>query len=211
MLMTFTEAAEILEPPVTRCQVRALVAIAGIESCSRRRTGRSGRPALEFDGDAIRQAHAEEAGRTLKQFADNDWIASALLARGLLRADPRAGALWWRDGSRAETLRSDLYGEVRIGPQAVGAYRVVWIAADGEIPPAMQINHRNRLRWDNRRANLELVSFGNNIRHAHGKPYLTYHQAIHELVQLPPAPPETGVFSAQPFVRATGSKCRAGN
>jgi len=65
--MTFTEAAEILEPPVTRCQVRALVAIAGIESCSRRRTGRSGRPALEFDGDAIRQAHAEEAGRTLKQ------------------------------------------------------------------------------------------------------------------------------------------------
>jgi len=211
MPITLDEAAGLLDPPVTRHQARALAAIAGIEPCGYRRTGRRGHPPLEFDTEAIQRAQAEEAARTLKQFTDNDWIASALLARSLIRAEPHTGALWWRDGTRAETLRPDFYGEVRIGTQAVGAHRIVWIAAEGEIPPAMQVNHRNQLKWDNRRANLELVSFGNNIRHAHGTPYLTYHQAIHELIQLPPAPPETGVFSPQPLVRATGGKCRAGN
>jgi hypothetical protein len=208
MGITLREAAEILDPVMTCGQVRTLVALAGIEPCGRRRTGRAGRPADEYNEPVIRRAHAEEADRTLKQFTDNDWIASALLARKLIRADVKAGYLWWPDGTRAETLHPNTYGFVRIVYENVPAHRVVWIAADGEIPPAMQVNHRNKLRWDNRRENLELVSFGNNVRHAHGKPYLTYHQAIHELSLLPPPLPENTVLPPALFAHAAGGKWR---
>jgi HNH endonuclease len=207
MGITVSEAAEMLDPAMTMPQVRALIVLAGIQPSGRRRDGRVGYPPHEYDEAAIRAAHAGEAARTLKQFADNDWIASALLARNLIRADIQRGFLWWPDGTRAETLRHDFYGEVRIGPQAVGAHRIIWIVAEGEIPPAMQVNHRNRLKWDNRRANLELVSFGNNIRHAHGTPYRTYHQAIHELTQLPAAGPEVQPWAG---LTRTGGVFRVG-
>jgi hypothetical protein len=66
----------------------------------------------------------------------------------------------------------------------VPAHRVIWIAAEGPIPPGIQVNHLNKLRWDNRRVNLELVTYGNNVRHAHGMPYMSYHDALHELAEL---------------------------
>lgn len=189
MQITRREAAEILDPVMTMDQIATLAAIAGIPVTGYRKIGRSGRPPALYDHDAMVQAHAQEAARTSKQFTDNDWIASALLGRAMVIADPEAGTVHWPDGTRAERMSQDIYGYVHIGPQAVAAHRLIWIAAEGEIPPAMQVNHRNRLRWDNRRANFELVSFGNNIRHAAGTPYLTYHQAVTQLQMLPPPIP----------------------
>jgi hypothetical protein len=189
MNMTLAEMADTFEPTLTRVQARTLMVIAGIEPCGTRRTGRAGRPAMVYDADAARRAHAQEAARTTKQFTDNDWIGSALLDRKLIRADADAGEVWWAYGHRAETLMHDFYGYVLVGPQRCAAHRIIWISAEGQIPPCQQVNHRNQLRWDNRRANLELVSFGNNIRHAHGKPYLTYHQAVSQLQMLPPSIP----------------------
>lgn len=189
MDMTLAEMADTFRPALTRVQARTLMVIAGIEPCGIRQTGRAGRPAMAYDADAARQAHAQEAARTVKQFTDNDWIGTALLDRSLIRADAENGILTWPDGSRAETLMHDHYGYVHVGPQRCAAHRIIWISAEGPIPPCQQINHRNQLRWDNRRVNLELVSFGNNIRHAHGKPYVTYHQAVTQLDMLPPPIP----------------------
>lgn len=139
----------------------------------------------------VTSAHAAEAARTVKQFADSDWIASALLARYMITADTDAGALWWADGTRAEHLGTGNYGWVRTGPCVVPAHRVIWIAADGEIPPGLQVNHMNGLKWDNRRANLELVTIGNNARHGRGLPYMNHHDAAAALAELAsdPAPP----------------------
>jgi HNH endonuclease len=166
MDMTAHELAGTLDPPLSVHQVRTLAWLAGIEPSGCRRVRRAGRPARTYDADAMRRAHAQEAARTRKQFTDNDWVASALLDRQLIQADTDAGELRWPDGSRAERLRHDFYGYVKVPSAEVGAHRIIWIAAEGEIPPGLQVNHRNRLRWDNPRPNLELVTFGHNIRHA---------------------------------------------
>ena len=186
MQITRREAATVLDPAMTEQQVAALIAIAGIEPLGTRSTGRKGRPAYLYDHDAITQAHAAEVARTSKQFTDNDWIAAALLGRGLIVADTEAGTLHWPDGTRAETMATDIYGVVVVGPEKVMAHRVIWIAAEGEIPHGVQINHLNRLRWDNRRVNLELVTWMENIRHADGKPYLTHPEAVIELANHVP-------------------------
>jgi hypothetical protein len=191
MDVTRSEAAVMVDPPMTERQIGTLITIAAIPPAGRRRRDSVGHPWSLYDAATIRQAHAQEAARTAKQFTDNDWIASALLDRQLIRADTETGELYCPDGSRAERMSPKIYGYVQVGPQRVQAHRVIWIAAEGEIPPAMQVNHRNRLRWDNRRANLELVSIGNNIRHAAGKPYLPYHQAVTQLAMLPQPLPET--------------------
>lgn len=177
-----------LNPAMTEGQVSALIAIAGIEPLGLRRTGLPGHPPAVYDSAAVLAAHATEAARTDKQFTDSDWLAHALLGRGAIRADAMAGELWWPDGTRAEQLTTGGYGCVRIRPCAVPAHRVIWIAAEGPIPAGLQINHINKLRWDNRRANLEVVSYGNNVRHALGQPYITYHDALRELAELEPQP-----------------------
>jgi len=204
MDITRHEALTMLTPAITERQLATLITIAAIPVTGYRRTGRRGHPLSLYNGEAIVQAHAQEAARTSKQFADNDWIAAALLGRSLIIANPEAGTLHWPDGTRAERMAASVYGYVHTGPQAVAAHRVIWIAAEGEIPPAQQVNHRNLLRWDNRRANLELVSFGNNVRHAAGKSYLTYHQAVTQLAMLPPPIPRT-VPEAAGMARAGGA------
>jgi len=177
MEITRREVADLLDPPVTIRQVGTLIAIAGIERTGWQRTGQIGHPWALYDRDVIARAHATEAERTSKRFTDNDWIASALLGRGLIIADPHAGTLHWPDGTRAERMGPKVYGFVQAGRERVAAHRVIWIAAEGEIPHGVQVNHVNRLRWDNRRANLELVTWMENIRHANGKPYLTHPEA----------------------------------
>jgi hypothetical protein len=187
MGLTLHEAAARLEPAITIRQLTALAVIADIEPTGRRHTGQPGRPPNIYDADELAQAHATEANRTIKQFTDNDWLASALLARDLITTDTDNGHIWWTDGTRAERLGPGNYGYIYVGHERVPAHRVIWIAAEGEIPPGLQINHRNRRRWDNRRTNLELVTFINNIRHAQdGIHYTTYHQAKDELATLNP-------------------------
>lgn len=188
MEATIRELSEALEPAMTRNQVATLIVIAGIEPLGKRYTGRPGHPPAVYDSAAVLDAHATEAGRTGKQFTDSDWVASALLGRNLIHADTEAGELWWPDGTRAEQLTRGFYGCVRSGPCAVMAHRVIWIAAEGPIPPGIQVNHMNKLRWDNRRINLELVTYGHNVRHAHGMPYMSYHDALRELAELEEQP-----------------------
>lgn len=195
MQVTRREAVAILDPPMTEPQVSTLIFLADIEPSGIRRH-HVGHPAKLYPVAALRRAHAEEAARTAKQFTDNDWIASALLARRMIHADAEAGELWWPDGTRAEVMRHDFYGCVHAGPQVCPAHRIIWIAADGEIPPGIQVNHLNRLRWDNRRANLELVTPENNQRHRHGSPYVNYRDAVRQLAELPAAPDEI-----QPYAR----------
>lgn len=47
------------------------------------------------------------------------------------------------------------------------AHRLVWQFLHGDIPDGMVINHRNGMKTDNRPANLEVVSYSDNLRHAH--------------------------------------------
>lgn len=204
MEITRGDAAILLDPPMTTRQIGTLTAVAGIERTGWQRTGQIGHPLALYDRDAIVQAHAEEAARTSKQFTDNDWIASALLGRGLVVADPDAGTLRWRDGTRAERMGPNIYGTVRSGPEQVMAHRVIWIAAEGEIPHGVQINHLNRLRWDNRRANLELVTWMENIRHANGKPYLTHPEAVSALSAHAPMARKVAA-PAESLIRAGGA------
>lgn len=51
------------------------------------------------------------------------------------------------------------------------AHRIVWMARFGPIPANLVINHRNRRRWDNRIANLDLTDRSGNTRHAFGGGY----------------------------------------
>jgi hypothetical protein len=187
MDVTLREMIGELYPIMNRDQIRTLTALAGIEPTGIRHTGRAGRPAHTYDATLIRNAHATEAARSSRPFEDTDWIAFALLGRHLIRVNPRVGAIWWRNGERAEVLGNGGYGWVRVGPTNLPAHRIIWIADVGEIPVALQVNHINHLRWDNRRVNLDLVTQRHNLKHRDGEPYLTYHQAIAELAVLPPA------------------------
>lgn len=185
--LTIAEALSLLDPPMTMAQFVTMVALHGIEPCGSRKTGAPGRPPPEYDSAEIFAAHGEEARRTSKGFADADWVATSLLQRGHVHADPEKGELRWRDGSRAERLLTTHYGGVRIGRITVPAHRVIWIAAHGEIPAGIQINHVNRLKWDNRIANLELVRPLGNVRHAYGISYHSLAEAAEMLTDMDPA------------------------
>lgn len=106
-----------------------------------------------------------------------DQIALWRLANRTLLVDTEAGVICRADGvKRAETPTPKGYGKVYLGRidgkiRWAQAHRVVWIAAYGEIPGMYEINHENGRRWDNRLANLELVTHADNMRHAYRLPY----------------------------------------
>ena len=193
MQATIRELQEILDPPMTRDQIAALIWIHVIPVLGVRDTKAPGRPPSVYSSAAVKQAHWIEANRTRKQFMDKDWMASALLALDLIRADIEAGELRWFNGDRAEQLNAAHYGYVKVGSERVAAHRILWIAAEGEIPYSLQINHINKLRWDNRIANLELVTLGNNVRHRHGAPYVSYGDAVSELAEIRAEPATSAI------------------
>lgn len=104
-----------------------------------------------------------------------DVLASTALERGDLTVNPTTGAITKRTGERAEVLDKRLgYGRVAVYKRPLTwamAHRVVWISVHGLIPDGLQINHKNRLRWDNRLVNLELVTPSGNQRHWRGAGY----------------------------------------
>ena len=46
----------------------------------------------------------------------------------------------------------------------VFVHRIIWIAANGEIPDELQIDHRNRKRRDNKLSNLRMVTRSVNMK-----------------------------------------------
>jgi len=80
---------------------------------------------------------------------------------------------YWRDqvAKRAELSESDGYPTVMFSDgrtrHKVFAHRVVWmLSAKQDIPPAMQVNHKNGDRKDRRPENLEMVTNAENVRHS---------------------------------------------
>jgi len=194
---TVPEAAA--ELGITPRKVAALVWLARVPVAGKRLGGR-GRPPRLYRAAVLREAHAEEARRTSKGFIDNDWLGAALLGRRLIFVDVAPGEVRWPDGSRAEKVSPGGYGYVEVCGEACQAHRLVWIAAEGEIPYGIEINHQNGRPWDNRRANLELVTWEHNIRHGRGQVYSTRDQALAELAE----PFEPAHRTAHGYVRAGG-------
>lgn len=88
-----------------------------------------------------------------------DVFVLAALASGDIRVDVATGEIRDRDGRRVECLaRGGGRVLVQRTPRRVWApaHRVVWLAAEGEIPGRLVVRHLNGRRWDNRRANLFL-------------------------------------------------------
>ncbi len=54
-----------------------------------------------------------------------------------------------------------------MGRFSVMVHRAVWEVAKGPVPDGMEINHINGKKSDNRLENLEVVTPGDNQRHAH--------------------------------------------
>ena len=104
-----------------------------------------------------------------------DRLALALVQQGKLIVDPEFGTIYRDSGRRAERL-CDGYGTVEVTSHRSQrryalAHRVIWTFVHGLIPEGLQVNHRNQLRWDNRLANLKLVTATGNVNHARGHRY----------------------------------------
>ena len=60
-------------------------------------------------------------------------------------------------------VRCALYRDC--APVHLSVHRLVWEAFVGDIPPKMQINHKNGVKDDNRLSNLEVVTVSENMTH----------------------------------------------
>lgn len=89
---------------------------------------------------------------------------------GFWIVDPVAGLLFSsRDPRRplGHVRPSTGYVVTSGRPQGqVKVHRVIWESVHGPIPAGMTINHKNGIKHDNRIANLELMTAGDNIRHS---------------------------------------------
>jgi hypothetical protein len=56
--LTLTEAATLLDPPMTKRQLRRAITQAGLQPSGSRYTGRAGRPELRYDATALLRIHA---------------------------------------------------------------------------------------------------------------------------------------------------------
>jgi hypothetical protein len=74
---------------------------------------------------------------------------------------------------RIDVIGKDSYCRVMLTRRGrsfiVYAHRLVWIAANGQIPDGQEINHINNNRADNRLANLELKTHSQNAKYAADK------------------------------------------
>ena len=79
----------------------------------------------------------------------------------------------WRDGTKHLVLASlqdnhgyDVWksGKLHGGKTIHQASHIVWRAFNGEIPPGMQVDHKNNVRKDNSLENLQLLSRNENVK-----------------------------------------------
>lgn len=83
-------------------------------------------------------------------------------------ADPKTGQIYSARLGPIGAVCAD--GYVRVGKAAKSreqyAHRIVWEAANGEIPDGYQVDHKNHSRADNRIRNLQLLTAGQNVTRA---------------------------------------------
>lgn len=97
-----------------------------------------------------------------------DELALKAIRGGVLVVDTDTGAICTGDGRKADGPDGE-YLRVNLNGRPVRSHRVVWLAAFGPIPPGdWEINHRNRIKTDNRITNLELVLHQGNMDHWRG-------------------------------------------
>lgn len=97
----------------------------------------------------------------------SDHIAAELLERGQIVTDPNSGDVWVR--GKLGKAHANGYVRAYLAPGCVApVHRIMWIANRGEIPDGCQINHRNKIRYDNRLDNLEVVTPAENVQHSRG-------------------------------------------
>ncbi len=101
--------------------------------------------------------------RTVKRFQEE-----VVWASGKFTVDTDGRV--WRDGRRAEHHTGG-YLQVKVMVAGVRhytcAHRLVWRALVGPIPHGRVINHKNECKTDNRPANLEVVTYSDNTKHAY--------------------------------------------
>lgn len=105
-----------------------------------------------------------------------DILAKQAIDNGSLQVFPETGEIYRHAGTeRAEILdKRTGYGRVQVyaRPYTLAmAHRIIWIAVFGHIPDGLFVNHINHRPWDNRIANLELVTPAGNVYHRDGQPY----------------------------------------
>jgi hypothetical protein len=101
--------------------------------------------------------------------ATTDSTALVARLRELLTYDPSTGILRWRvgksnvkAGSVAGGLNDQGYILLRVDRVAMRAHRVAWAIMTGSIP-TLEIDHKNRIRSDNRWENLREVTHAQNF------------------------------------------------
>ena len=57
--LTLDELTDLLDPPMTVEEVKALITFIRLRPCGRRINGRRGRPVLEYDAAIVMAAHAD--------------------------------------------------------------------------------------------------------------------------------------------------------
>lgn len=104
--------------------------------------------------------------------AAREQAALVALDTGDVTADLATGVVTDRTGARLDRPTSSGYRQVYLAGKNLGfAHRLVWMAAHGQIPPGLYINHKDRDRQNNALPNLELVTPLGNSRHAMGLHY----------------------------------------
>ena len=106
----------------------------------------------------------------MKKATRDPLIVEALAAR-YLAPDYATGTIYrWGKPVGRHNRHGYIYVPLPGGKTAL-AHRVVWIAAHGPISDGLMVNHRNRVRHDNRLENLELVTAAQNLAHSLGNAY----------------------------------------
>lgn len=108
--------------------------------------------------------------------ATNDHLIVYGLRLGHFTVNPETGWVLGRARKPVGSVAPTGYVRISYAGTFLLAHRVVWIAENGPIATDIEINHRNRRRWDNRLVNLEAVTHQQN--HAHATRHRSYIKPI---------------------------------